>query len=193
MRNANDELVTERLRLRRFVPADVETVVRLNADPRVMQYISGPKTREESERMFADRVLGYYDEHPGLGVWATLERASGECIGLHLLNHIQGESIIQLGYVLFPQFWGRGYATEMGIAILRYGFVELGLPRVAGITDLPNTASQRVLEKCGLRRDGERSFAHPAYVGQGPLAWFEREADDWLADSPKIEHGRVDA
>jgi [ribosomal protein S5]-alanine N-acetyltransferase len=57
------------------------------------------------------------------------------------------------------------------------------LPRIVGITDLPNIASQRVLLKAGLRRNGERSFAHPAYASQGPLAWFERDAESWLADN----------
>lgn len=70
----------------------------------------------------------------------------------------------------------------MTVALLRYGFVELQLPRIVGITDLPNVDSQRVLLKAGLHRNGERSFTHPAYAAQGPLAWFERDAPSWLAD-----------
>jgi [ribosomal protein S5]-alanine N-acetyltransferase len=118
-------------------------------------------------------------------MWATIERASGACIGTHLLNHIQGETYIQVGYVLFSQYWGRGYATEMAIAILRYGFTELGLPEIFAITDRPNVSSQRVLLKAGLERKGERSFAHPAYAASGPLAWFEAQARPWLASHPE--------
>ena len=125
------------------------------------------------------------EQHPGLGMWATLERKTGACIGTHLLNHIQGETYIQVGYVLFSQYWGRGYATEMSIAILRYGFAVLGLPEIFAITDLPNVASQRVLEKAGLERKGERFFAHPAYAASGPLAWFEGRAAPWLAAHPE--------
>ncbi|MGA9420742.1 MAG: GNAT family N-acetyltransferase [Rhodanobacteraceae bacterium] len=184
MKQADDQLATARLALRRFTPDDMDVVVRLHADARAMRHIGGPKSRDETAELFETRILGYYDAHPGLGVWATIERSSAACIGLHLLNHIRGESIIQVGYVLFPQYWGAGYATEMSVAILHYGFVELGLPQIAGITDLDHVASQRVLLKSGLRRNGERSFAHPAYASHGPLAWFERDVAGWIA-----EHG----
>ena len=55
----------------------------------------------------------------GLGIWATIERASGAPIGLHLINHIRGETDIQVGYLLYPEFWGKGYATEGARAALR--------------------------------------------------------------------------
>lgn len=67
----------------------------------------------------------------------------------------------------------------MAKALVRYGFLDLGLPRIVAITDLDHAASQHVLRKAGLRRNGERAFAHPAYADQGPLAWFERDAADW--------------
>jgi hypothetical protein len=50
------------------------------------------------------------------------------------------------------------------------------------MANLDNVASQNVLRKIGLERRGERAFPHPAYAAEGPLAWFEREADAWLAD-----------
>jgi RimJ/RimL family protein N-acetyltransferase len=174
-------LTTERLALRRFTPADLDLLARLYADPDVARYVGGTKDRAQTEDMLRRRILEYYNLHPGLGVWATIERETGTCVGFHLLNHIQGESFIQVGYVLFREHWGRGYATEMARALLRYGFVDLGLPRIVGITNLGHTVSQRVLLKAGLNRRGERAFAHPAYADQGPLAWFERDAKDWIA------------
>ena len=184
MRHRQDTVTTERLRLRRFVADDLDLLHRLYGDPEVMRYVGGVLDRGKSEEMLKGRILDYYERHPGLGIWATLERATGACVGTHLLNHIQGESFIQVGYVLFREYWGRGYATEMGLALVRYGFVELGLSQIVGITDLPHVASQRVLLKLGLHRKGERSFAHPAYAAEGPLAWFERDAAGWLS-----EHG----
>jgi RimJ/RimL family protein N-acetyltransferase len=178
------ELLTERLALRRFTLDDLDLLDRLNSDPEVMRYVGGAKGRDESETMLRERILAYYEQNPGLGIWATLLRSNRECIGLHLLNHIQGESFIQVGFVLFAQHWGRGYATEMAVALLRYGFAELRLPQIVGITDRPNLASQSVLLKAGLHRNGEREFTHPAYAAQSPLAWFERDAESWLA-----EHG----
>jgi [ribosomal protein S5]-alanine N-acetyltransferase len=176
-------LRSERLALRRFTRGDLDLLDRLHGDPRVMRFVGGVKTREETEALLAERILGYYAEHPGLGIWATVERSSGRCIGMHLLNHIRGEPDVQVGYLLFPDHWGRGYATEMSVRILRYGFSELRLPRIVGITDLANADSQHVLQKAGLVRKGERTFAHPSYGGE-PQAWFERDAASWLAAHP---------
>jgi RimJ/RimL family protein N-acetyltransferase len=177
-------LESERLALRRFTPQDFDLFDRLNSNPHVMRYAGGVKTREQNQAAFATRILQYYEQFPGLGVWATVTRSDGECIGVHLLNNIQGESHIQVGYLLFPEYWRRGFATEMCVRLLHYGFGERELPRICAITNLPNVESQRVLLKSGLVRDGERSFPHPAYADSGPLAWFERDRESWLAEHP---------
>lgn len=174
-------LHTERLALRRFTTDDLDTLARLNADARVTQYLGGVKDRAQTETLLRTRILDYYEQHPGLGIWATVERASGQVAGFHVLNHIQGETDLQVGYALFTEHWGKGYATEMAIALLRHGYGTLGLPQVNAITDLGNVASQHVLLKAGLERKGERAFAHPAYAASGPMAWFESRRDAWLA------------
>jgi len=173
-------LETARLALRRFTPDDLDTLVRLHADPVVTRYLGGVKDRATTEAQMRTRILEYYDQHPGLSVWATIERASGQVAGFHVLNHIQGETDLQVGYALFTEFWGRGYATEMTVALLRHGYATLGLRQVNAITDRDNVASQRVLLKAGLDRRGERSFAHPAYAASGPMAWFESHREAWL-------------
>jgi RimJ/RimL family protein N-acetyltransferase len=174
-------LRSARLELRRFTQADLPLLIELNADPQVMRWLGGVMTPQQSADLLQTRILSYYDENPGLGVWATVLRDSGACIGFHLLNNIHGESIIQVGYRLFPQHWGRGYATEMSMALLDYGYRRLGLDRIAAIAALENHASQRVLVKSGLPRLADRGFPHPAYAPYGPMAYFERSASDWLA------------
>lgn len=171
---------TERLEVRRFAPDEGDLLARLHRDERVMRYAGGVQTPEKTRETFAKRVLAYYDENPGLGIWATIERATGACVGLHLLNNIQGEADLQVGYLLYPEYWGKGYATEGALAVLRHGYGTLALPQIAAITDLDNADSQRVLLKAGLRREGERTFAHPAYAAAGPLAWFVSARDAWL-------------
>lgn len=174
-------LTTKRLALRRFTRDDLDWLTTLRGDPEVMRYAGGPRDRADSEELLQIRMLDYYEAYPGLGNWLTAERATGEAVGFHLLNHIRGESIIQVGFFLARPFWGRGYAAEMGRAVLRHGFETLGLPTIAGIATLDNVPSQRVLTKIGLERHGEREFAHPAYADAGPMAWFERAREDWLA------------
>lgn len=181
MQHPNDRLVSERLSLRRFTLADREALARMHADVDVMRYAGGTLDAAASEAMLRGRILEYYEKFPGLGVWATIERASGALVGMHLLNHVRGESDIQVGYVLFKEFWGRGYATEMARRIMRYGFAERRLPQIVAITDLPNVASQQVLLKIGLERRGERLL--PQYSPE-PLAWFQRDREDWLMEHP---------
>ena len=185
--DAGQGLVSERLQLRRFTLDDLPLLTALNADAQVMRHLGGVQSSEQTRSMLDTRILEYYRQNPGLGVWATLLRGSGECIGFHLLNHIQGENLIQVGYRLFPRYWGRGYATEMSVALLRYGYTQLELPSIVAIADLDNLASQQVLLKAGLHRHGERGFPHPAYASYGPLAWFERSARDWLTEHKAIE------
>lgn len=174
-------MTTERLALRRFTEDDADWFVALYADPDVTRHLGGVRARADAEELLRTRILQYYDEHPGLGIWMTVERTSGSPVGFHLLNNIQGESIIQVGFALARSAWNRGYATEMASAVLRYGFRDLKLPRIAGIANLTNLASQHVLQKIGLERRGERAFTHPAYASEGPMAWFEREREDWDA------------
>jgi RimJ/RimL family protein N-acetyltransferase len=67
----------------------------------------------------------------------------------------------------------------MAVRLLRYGFEDLGLPQIVAITNLDHVVSQRVLEKAGLVRRGERTFTHPALADQGPMAWFEADRTTW--------------
>ena len=182
MRDREYWLQTSRLALRRFTPGDYDWLIALYNDPEVMRYGGGVKTPEQVKVVMQERILDYYDANPGLGVWQTVERDTDTPVGFHVLNKIQGESIIQVGYFLLKPAWGRGYATEMARELLRYGFVDLRLPYIAGMTERDNVASQHVLTKIGLRRNGERAFPHPAYAHAGAMAWFEREAADWIAE-----------
>src|SRR5688572_10181072 len=186
-------LTTDRLALRRFTPDDLDWLADLYSDRDVTRYLGGVKDRKKAEEVLNSRILQYYDEHPGLGVWVTVERATGTRLSFHLLNRIRGESIIQVGFTLAKSAWGKGFGTEMAAAVLRYGFVDLKLPRIAGMASLENHASQRVLLKIGLERSGERAFPHPDYASEGPMAWFERDAVDWQSERARGSRGVVQA
>jgi RimJ/RimL family protein N-acetyltransferase len=179
MRRPGDTIASARLFVRRFTPDDLDFMAGLLGDPEVARFLGGVKDRAAAETTLRTRGLGYYDQHPGLGMWATVERATGRTVGFHVLNHIHGEPDIQVGYALHRDAWGQGYATEMAVRLLRYGFEDLGLPQIVAITNLDHVVSQRVLEKAGLVRRGERTFTHPALADQGPMAWFEADRTTW--------------
>lgn len=145
---------TERLDLRPLTPADLATMHELYADPGSMRYAGGPsKTADQSlERL--QRLIDHQERH-GFSLWAVVERGSGAVIGdagLILYAHRGPE--IEIGYRLKVPYWGKGYATEAARAWLAHGFEELGLERIVAVTDPENVASQRVLEKIGMRREG---------------------------------------
>lgn len=145
---------TDRLLLRRFTEADVDDLVALDADPAVMRYINGgrPTPRETIRDEVLPRFMSYYDRYPGLGVWATIERSSGQFLGWHALTPPAGAGpgVGNLGYRLHTAAWGKGYATEGSRALIRKAFHEYGVQRVIADTMTVNTRSRRVMERCGL-------------------------------------------
>jgi RimJ/RimL family protein N-acetyltransferase len=148
-------LETERLVLREFTEGDVDNLVELDADPEVMHFINGGRStpREEVEQVILPRWLRYYVESPGLGFWAAEDKATGEFVGWFHFRPGDGHppDEPELGYRLRRSAWGKGYATEGCRALIDKGFAEFGVRRVLAETMFVNTASRRVMEKCGLR------------------------------------------
>jgi RimJ/RimL family protein N-acetyltransferase len=147
--------VTERLTLREFTAADLPDLVRLDTDPRVMRYIGdGRALAESAVSDVLRRVQRYYTLYPDLGVWAAQRRVDGAFLGWFCLKYIPRTVEVEVGYRLMPDAWGNGYATEGASALVRYGFEEVGLQRIVGLTHPQNAASQHVLRKAGLRDAG---------------------------------------
>jgi RimJ/RimL family protein N-acetyltransferase len=149
---------TERLIAREWSLDDAEAAFLIYGDPLVWQYLPGgqPDLRIEETRTRLERRIALYDEMPGFGVWTLIERDTGELVGTILLLRLDNTDEYEVGYHLRRDRWGQGYATEAAAGAIAYGFDKMGLTRVVGVTDPENIASQRVLEKCGLVRDGER-------------------------------------
>ena len=148
-------LETERMVLRRFTAADVDHLVDLDSDPEVMRFLTGgtPTPREVIQNDILPAFLRSYERLPGFGVWAAIEKASGEFLGWFSFQPKDAArpNDVALGYRLRRAVWGRGYATEGARALIRKGFTELGVQRVFATTYQDNLASRRVMEKAGLR------------------------------------------
>lgn len=147
-------LETERLVLRRFTEADEDNLYKLNSDPAVMRFLNGgePISRDAIRSEILPRFLHSYEGHTGYGVWAAIERSSGDFLGWLSLRVQEGGSAgeAELGYRLRASAWGKGYGTEGARALIRKGFTELGMRRVFATTYQDNLASRRVMEKAGL-------------------------------------------
>ena len=158
-------LETMRLRPRRFTDGDIERLVELDSDPEVMRYITygEPTSREEYEQDILPRWFAIYATTPLLGYWAAEERQTGEFLGwFHLRpDRIEPEHQ-ELGYRLRRAMWGRGYATEGGTALVGHGFGPVAAASISARALIGHLASQRVMQKCGLRYAG--GFAFPQHV-----------------------------
>ncbi len=147
-------LESDRLALRRFTESDVENLHDLDGDPEVMRFINGgkPARRDVIRNETLPRFIHSYERFEGFGVWAAIERSTGEFLGwfeFYPWKDVSPDEV-ELGYRLRRSAWGKGYATEGSRALIRKGFTELGVQRVVAETMTVNTASRRVMEKAGL-------------------------------------------
>jgi RimJ/RimL family protein N-acetyltransferase len=147
-------LQTERLTLRQFTEDDVDNLFELNSDPAVMRYLTGgrPARREVLRDEIIPFHLAVYRRLDRLGTWAAESSTTGEFLGWFHFRPGSEEDLtnIDLGYRLRRSAWNKGYATEGSLALIKTGFTEIGVERVFAHTLAVNTASRRVLEKCGL-------------------------------------------
>lgn len=147
-------LETERLVLRRFTEADLDNLVALDSDPDVMRFINGgtPTSRDDMQNVFLPAFLRYRDRIEGYGFWAAIEKSTGEFLGWFHFRPPEGASPDEpeLGYRLRKSAWGKGYGTEGSRALIRKGFIELGVRRVVASTYQDNLGSRRVMEKAGM-------------------------------------------
>jgi RimJ/RimL family protein N-acetyltransferase len=160
-------------------------------DPEVLRQIgSGPLYRAkraaasmiarvsdlEARRTIAG-LRRHWTRH-GFGEWAVEEKASGTLIGkIGLVHHPDwrlGPSQVEIGWTLVRPAWGRGLATEGASAALDDAFRRLGLECVVSIARRDNRRSQRVMEKLGMRRQGEARWRG------SDMVWYALDRGAWL-------------
>jgi [ribosomal protein S5]-alanine N-acetyltransferase len=162
------EILTTRLRLTPLSADDFEELAAMYSDPEVMLGSSGvavPRTRAESID-WLNRTLASSRADVGRQTFRVDGRDSGEFLGRCGLRPDAHTTDTELAYAFARNAWGRGIATEAAKAALEWGSAA-GVTRVVGCVLATNIASQRVLEKVGLARTGERP------TGEGTLLLYE--------------------
>ena len=170
----NDELVfaTERMLVRPLRESDFAALHLLCGDARVMQYVGNlqPYTPDQT-RAVISQAQYYYQEH-GFGPWAIVEKESGRFIGYGGIEFLPLRAVPELFYVLGPDFWGQGLATEFAAAVVDIAFTQYNLPAIGASFDPANEPSMRVARKVGLRfqREGVDEFDLPTiyYIMENP-------------------------
>lgn len=172
---------TERLRLRRYTLEDVDKVYGLVSDPVVMRYFPRTYERHEVQESMVRRLAAY--ENPGYSVLAAERRSDGAFVGQIGLLHwdgVDGREDVEVAYVLRPEFWGQGYATEAARACRDWAFEHLGVDRVVSFVAVDNAPSIAVTRRNGMtfvHRLDENSFGFPINV-------YAIERAEWSARPP---------
>ena len=149
----NTILQTPRILIREFSPDEEELLVDLYRDEEVIKHVS-KRTEEETRQKFRAAIKGY-ENNTGLGRWGVFNPTDSDFIGVCILMPNETDQVqIELGYVFRAKYWGRGLATELAKSLVYYGFNNKGLTEICACTDPENKASQNVLMKAGLVRDG---------------------------------------
>lgn len=143
---------TERLLLRQFVADDAEEFLPLGSHPDVIRFTGERplQSAKASRELLVANQLRDYSVH-GYGRMACIEKSSGRMIGFSGLKFLEDMQETDIGYRFLPDCWGKGFATESSLAVIRAQCVPLGLTRLIGLVLPDNTASANVLRKLGLR------------------------------------------
>lgn len=147
---------TERLRLRLFRPEDLEDLAHMFSDPLVMRYVADgkPAGRDVAEKALTS-VIDHWRRH-GFGRWAAEDKDTGQFVGFGGLRSLFG--MPEVVYHFAAAHWGKGLATELARASLRYGFEEHRFERIVAIAKPENAASIRVMEKIGMHYELQTSY-----------------------------------
>jgi RimJ/RimL family protein N-acetyltransferase len=165
------EIVTQRLRLRRWRSEDRAPFAALNADPRVMEHFPKCLDRGESDAM-VERIEAHFAKH-GFGPWAVEVKGGAPFIGYIGLAVPRFDApfmpAVEIGWRLAFDAWGNGFATEGATAVLAHAREHLRMTNIVSYTAPSNLRSIRVMERIGLVRDARDDFDHPLVPEGNPL------------------------
>ena len=167
----NPVLLTRRLRLSDFSASHLPDLARMNADPEVMRYFPATLNPEESVALL--QRITEHQRINGYSLFALHLNESDAFVGWCGLMKVpffaHFTPAVEIGWRLNKIFWGKGLATEAAEAVLRLGFLELGLSEIVSFTVELNQPSIRVMQKIGMQSEPKDAFDHPKLPTNHPL------------------------
>lgn len=143
---------TERLIVRPLTKADSEKYFALHGDAEIMRYIRPAKTREECDLMLKEHIELNKQLYP-CGRWLVYDRHTDHFTGSFVIIPILNTGLMQLGYSLLKEHWGKGYASELIRGGLNYTFTKTPLEEIYAVVEEGNIASEKALLRAGFERD----------------------------------------
>ncbi|MBQ7352890.1 MAG: GNAT family N-acetyltransferase [Clostridia bacterium] len=146
---------TERLVLRAIKRCDVVDMFEYSSNPKTCQYLlwnvhKTPKyTQDYIDLIISKYKSGDYND------WALIYKENQKMIGTCGFTRIDKEnSVVEIGYVINPDYWGMGIATEAASKVISFAFEELKVNRVEAKFLFGNSASLAVTKKIGMKFEG---------------------------------------
>jgi RimJ/RimL family protein N-acetyltransferase len=154
-------LETENLILRPFKDEDVDDYFGVLDSPEVRRWLHIPESLDRSDAWQQMAWFVGQWELRGTGHWALEEKKSGQFVGRAGLHRPERHDWpgVEVGWLLHPDYWGRGYATEAGAVAVRYGFEELQVDKLFSCILPENHRSQAVAKRLGFEFLEERVLA----------------------------------
>ncbi|MEY9969718.1 ribosomal-protein-alanine N-acetyltransferase [Lysinibacillus sp. RC46] len=140
---------TKRLLIREFEVQDWQAVYEYTSNPNVMKYIPEGVFNEEEAKKFVSENRGEKAKY-----FPIILVSENIVIGHIVFHQYFGDHTYEIGWVLNPNYYNNGYASEAAKAVLDYGFKEKKLHRIIATCQPENIPSYRVMEKIGMRREG---------------------------------------
>ena len=166
------QLETPRLTLRLMRSADLDDLLRIFGDPKVMASFGAAPFKRQQMESWLGRNIEHQNQH-GYGLFSVLLKSNRLLIGDCGLEHmvVGGDQATELGYDFRSDYWNQGFATEAATAVRDYAFHSLHLPSLISLIRVGNGASKRVSEKIGMRMVAEitqNSISYWKYAIDGP-------------------------
>jgi RimJ/RimL family protein N-acetyltransferase len=151
-------LDTTRLTLRQPDEKSLETVRLWLKNPEIMHFLGGTQNDEQVDKVL-QRIQTHWDAY-GFGHFLIFFKDQHDPIGLVSLKYLNEDDakneILDLGFMIKPEFWKKGFAVEAAQALLKYAKEELGFTRVQALTYPENTAGKKTLTKLGFQLIGQK-------------------------------------
>ncbi len=160
-----DGIETERLITRFLTLEDAEVWKNFFEDKEAIKYLNlqGVVDPVQLAKNWMERTQWRYSVNK-LGFQAVLLKETKELIGICglLLQDVNGEKMVEIGYHFMRKHWGKGYATEIAAAFKNYAFNTNLTDKVVSLINIHNTPSQRVAERNDMTRGKQ-------------IWWFEQD------------------
>ncbi|KAF2331353.1 GNAT family N-acetyltransferase [Flavobacterium daemonense] len=145
---------TERLLLRRITDDDVNEIFELRSNPETMKYIPRPLAKNHEDALVHITTINTnIDNNIGIN-WAITLKENPKLLGIIGYYRMQPENYrAEIGYMLLPEFHGKGIIPEAVKRLITYGFKDLKLHSIEAVIDPENLASEKVLQKCGFVKE----------------------------------------